>query len=102
MFVSHFGKDEALHLNASIVFEQSYQQIDGDSASLAEYCALISAIADVPILQSLAVTGAIDQFGCVQAIGGVNEKIVSFFELCRYRGLTVSKGSSFRRRMSFN
>tara|TARA_B100001094_G_C18195614_1_gene810631 strand:- start:3410 stop:5155 length:1746 start_codon:yes stop_codon:yes gene_type:complete len=87
-----FGKDEALHLNASIVFEQSYQEIDGDSASLAEYCALISAISEVPIIQSLAVTGAIDQFGMVQAIGGVNEKIMGFFEICRHRGLTGEHG----------
>lgn len=87
-----FGKDAPLHLNANIVFEQSYQEIDGDSASLAEYCCLISAIAEQPILQSLAVTGAIDQFGNVQAIGGVNEKIEGFFNLCQRRGLTGTQG----------
>ena len=87
-----FGKDAPLHLNANIVFEQSYQEIDGDSASLAEYCSLISAIAEKPINQSIAVTGALDQFGHVQAIGGVNEKIEGFYNLCERRGLTGSQG----------
>ncbi len=87
-----FGQDEPLHLSANIVFEQSYQTIDGDSASLAEYCCLISTIADVEVKQSLALTGAIDQFGNVQAIGGINEKIEGFFHLCRYRGLTGEQG----------
>ncbi|MCG9732197.1 AAA family ATPase [Shewanella sp. Isolate13] len=87
-----FGKDAPLHLNANIVFEQSYQEIDGDSASLAEYCCLISAISEKPIKQSLAATGAIDQFGNVQAIGGVNEKIEGFFKLCKRRGLTGQQG----------
>ncbi|WP_119969673.1 AAA family ATPase [Shewanella japonica] len=83
-----FGRDAPLHLNANIVFEQSYQEIDGDSASLAEYCCLMSAIAEQPINQSIAVTGALDQFGNVQAIGGVNEKIEGFYRLCLQRGLT--------------
>ncbi|QYJ91967.1 S16 family serine protease [Shewanella halotolerans] len=87
-----FGKDAPLHLNANIVFEQSYQEIDGDSASLAEYCALMSAIAEQPIEQGIAATGAIDQFGQVQAIGGVNEKIEGFFDLCQRRGLTGTQG----------
>ncbi|MCW3171138.1 S16 family serine protease [Shewanella subflava] len=87
-----FGRDAPLHLNANIVFEQSYQEIDGDSASLAEYCCLMSAIAEQPILQSLALTGALDQFGNVQAIGGVNEKIEGFFNLCARRGLTGEQG----------
>ncbi|CAM3489150.1 S16 family serine protease [Shewanella violacea] len=87
-----FGKDAPLHLNANIVFEQSYQEIDGDSASLAEYCSLISAITEKPINQSIAATGAIDQFGQVQAIGGVNEKIEGFFNLCERRGLTGNQG----------
>ncbi|GLP96011.1 S16 family serine protease [Paraferrimonas sedimenticola] len=87
-----FGKDEPLHLNANIVFEQSYQEIDGDSASLAEYCALISAISEVPVNQELAVTGAIDQFGQVQAIGGVNEKVEGFYRLCQARGLSGQQG----------
>ncbi|EDP99672.1 S16 family serine protease [Shewanella benthica] len=87
-----FGKNAPLHLNANIVFEQSYQEIDGDSASLAEYCSLISAITEKPINQSIAATGAIDQFGQVQAIGGVNEKIEGFFNLCERRGLTGIQG----------
>ncbi|GLS84605.1 S16 family serine protease [Paraferrimonas haliotis] len=87
-----FGKDAPLHLNANIVFEQSYQEIDGDSASLAEYLALISAISDLPIRQELSVTGAIDQFGNVQAIGGLNEKIEGFYRLCQQRGLTGQQG----------
>lgn len=87
-----FGRDAPLHLNANIVFEQSYQEIDGDSASLAEYCCLMSAIAEQPIKQSLAITGALDQFGNVQAIGGVNEKIEGFFNLCERRGLTGEQG----------
>ncbi|WP_137227310.1 AAA family ATPase [Shewanella sp. MEBiC00475] len=87
-----FGRDAPLHLNANIVFEQSYQEIDGDSASLAEYCCLMSAIAEQPIIQSLAVTGALDQFGNVQAIGGVNEKIEGFFNLCQRRGLSGEQG----------
>ncbi|NMH64181.1 S16 family serine protease [Shewanella salipaludis] len=87
-----FGRDAPLHLNANIVFEQSYQEIDGDSASLAEYCCLMSAIAEQPIAQSFGITGALDQFGNVQAIGGVNEKIEGFFSLCQRRGLTGEQG----------
>ncbi|MCL1076875.1 ATP-dependent protease [Parashewanella spongiae] len=87
-----FGRDAPLHLNANIVFEQSYQEIDGDSASVAEFCCLLSAISESPILQNIAVTGALDQFGNVQAIGGVNEKITGFFNLCNRRKLTGSQG----------
>lgn len=87
-----FGRDAPLHLSANIVFEQSYQEIDGDSASLAEYCCLISAITEQPINQGIAITGALDQFGNVQAIGGVNEKIEGFFNLCARRGLTGEQG----------
>jgi lon-related putative ATP-dependent protease len=75
-------------LSASLVFEQSYVGVEGDSASLAELCALLSAIADVPIKQSIAVTGSVNQLGGVQAVGGLNEKIEGFFDLCRERGLT--------------
>ncbi|MCM2681175.1 S16 family serine protease [Echinimonas agarilytica] len=74
-----FGKDAPLHLSANIVFEQSYYEVDGDSASLAELVALMSALARIPVHQSMAVTGAIDQFGYVQAIGGINEKIEGFY-----------------------
>ncbi|WP_169307001.1 S16 family serine protease [Ferrimonas sediminicola] len=87
-----FGRDAPLHLNANIVFEQSYQTIDGDSASLAEYCSLISAITDSPIAQNLALTGAVDQFGNVQAIGGINQKVEGFFRVCHSRGLTGNQG----------
>jgi predicted ATP-dependent protease len=74
------------------VFEQSYGGIDGDSASSAELYALLSAIAEVPILQSLAVTGSVNQLGQVQAIGGVNAKIEGFFDICKARGLTGEQG----------
>ena len=90
---NRYARERPLSLAASLVFEQSYGHIEGDSASLAELCALLSAIADVPILQSLAVTGSIDQLGRVQAIGGVNEKIEGFFDICRGAGpLTGRQG----------
>jgi predicted ATP-dependent protease len=79
-------------LHASLVFEQSYGGVEGDSASIAEVCALISAITDRPIKQSLAVTGSMDQHGTVQAIGGVNEKIEGFFDICFAQGLTGEQG----------
>ncbi|EOV8089577.1 AAA family ATPase [Providencia rettgeri] len=78
--------------SASIVFEQSYGEVDGDSASLAELCALISALSLQPIDQQVAITGAVDQFGYVQPIGGVNEKIEGFFDICEKRGLTGNQG----------
>lgn len=87
-----FATDHPLSLSASIVFEQSYSGVDGDSASTAEACALLSAIADIPLRQSLALTGAIDQRGAVQAVGGVNEKIEGFFDVCKQRGLTGEQG----------
>ena len=89
---ARFTPDQPLSLNASLVFEQSYGGIDGDSASSTELYALLSALAEVPIKQSLAVTGSVNQFGEVQAIGGVNEKIEGFFDLCRTRGLTGDQG----------
>ncbi len=89
---SRFARHKPLSLTASLVFEQSYSPVEGDSASLAELCALLSVLADVPILQSLAVTGSVNQFGEVQAIGGVNEKIEGFFALCLARGLTGDQG----------
>ena len=78
--------------SASIVFEQSYNEVDGDSASLAELCALISALSLKPIDQQIAVTGAVDQFGYVQPIGSINEKIESFFDVCFQRKLTGQQG----------
>jgi predicted ATP-dependent protease len=89
---AHYASDRPLSLSASLVFEQSYGGVDGDSASSAELYALISAIAEVPIDQSLAVTGSVNQYGEVQAIGGVNEKIEGFFDLCMARGLTGRQG----------
>jgi lon-related putative ATP-dependent protease len=79
-------------MSASLVFEQSYGGIDGDSASSAELYALISALAEVPIAQGLAVTGSVNQLGQVQAIGGVNDKIEGFFDICMRRGLTGDQG----------
>ena len=87
-----FGIDRPLSLAASLVFEQSYGGVDGDSASVAEACALLSAIAEVPIDQKFAITGAISQSGQVQAIGGVNEKVEGFFDVCAERGLTPGQG----------
>ncbi len=87
-----YAQEHPLSLGASLVFEQSYGGVDGDSASSAELYALLSAIARVPIAQSLAVTGSVNQSGEVQAIGGVNEKIEGFFDLCKARGLTGDQG----------
>lgn len=70
--------DGSLPFSASIVFEQSYSEVDGDSASLAELCSLVSALSEYPIDQQIAVTGAVDQFGRVQAVGGLNEKLKDF------------------------
>ncbi len=88
----HYASDYPLSLSASLVFEQSYAGIEGDSASLAELCALLSALADLPVRQSLAVTGSVNQHGEVQPIGGVNEKIEGFFDACSAKGLTGAQG----------
>ncbi len=87
-----FGRNGPLSLTASLVFEQSYGGVEGDSASAAELFALLSALSEMPIRQCWAVTGSIDQHGRIQAIGGVNEKIEGFFDLCRTRGLTGQEG----------
>jgi lon-related putative ATP-dependent protease len=87
-----FATDRPLSLAASLVFEQSYSGVEGDSASSAELYALLSAIAEIPIQQSFAVTGSVNQFGEVQVIGGVNEKVEGFFDLCNKRGLTGNQG----------
>lgn len=84
--------DQPLSLSASLVFEQTYGGVEGDSASSAELYALLSALAEAPIKQSMAVTGSVNQYGQVQAIGGVNEKIEGFFDVCRARGLTGEQG----------
>ncbi len=89
---ARYAREKPLSLSASLAFEQSYSGIEGDSASSAELYALLSAIAEAPIKQNFAVTGAINQYGQVQAIGGVNEKIEGFFDICNARGLTGDQG----------
>ncbi len=88
-----YAVNQPLSLSATLVFEQSYGGVDGDSASSAELYALLSALSEVPLRQDLAVTGSVDQFGRVQAIGGANEKIEGFFDVCRQRGLTGTQGA---------
>ncbi|SDR78567.1 Predicted ATP-dependent protease [Halopseudomonas xinjiangensis] len=90
---SRFAQHFPLEISASIALEQSYGYVDGDSASLGEVCALISALSRTPLKQSFAITGSINQFGEVQAVGGVNEKIEGFFRLCQARGLTGEQGA---------
>jgi len=92
LLAARFASERPLSLSASLVFEQSYAGVEGDSASVAEFVALLSAIAEVPVRQALAVTGSVDQFGRAQPIGGVNEKVEGFFDLCRARGLTGDQG----------
>ena len=92
LLANRYARERPLPLAASLVFEQSYGGIEGDSASVAELVALISAIAGIPVRQDLAVTGSLNQHGQVQAIGGVNEKIEGFFDICSARGLSGSQG----------
>ena len=97
MIVSNFigaryAREHPLSLHASLVFEQSYGGIEGDSASIAEVCALISAITQRAIRQDIAITGSMDQYGAAQAIGGVNQKIEGFYDVCRMQGLTGTQG----------
>lgn len=92
LIANRFAKHSPLSLSASIVFEQSYGGVDGDSASSTEYYCLISAISELPIKQNIAVTGSINQFGEIQPIGGVNEKIEGFFDVCNHAGLTGDQG----------
>lgn len=89
---ARYASDSLLSLSATLVFEQSYGGVDGDSASSTELYALLSSISQIPLRQSLAVTGSVNQYGQVQAIGGANEKIEGFFDLCRNRGLTGEQG----------
>lgn len=91
-FGGQYGTVHALSMEASLSFEQLYDDIEGDSASCAELYALISAVSEIPLNQELAVTGAVDQYGHVMTIGGVNEKIAGYFDVCRARGLTGSQG----------
>ncbi|HVV83918.1 MAG TPA: Lon protease family protein, partial [Kofleriaceae bacterium] len=92
LFAGRYAPHQPLSLSATIVFEQSYGPVEGDSASLAELCALVSALSEVPIRQRLAVTGSISQLGEVQPIGGVNEKIEGFHDVCCERGLAGGEG----------
>jgi lon-related putative ATP-dependent protease len=90
---SKFAQDKPLSLNAKLVFEQSYGGVDGDSASSTELYAILSALSGLPIKQSIAVTGSVNQRGEVQAIGGVNEKLEGFFEVCKARGFVGENGA---------
>ena len=89
---ARYAPDQPLSLSASLVFEQSYGAVEGDSASSAELYALLSALSGLPIQQSIAVTGSVNQYGQIQAIGGVNEKIEGFFDLCKRRGRLNGQG----------
>ncbi|MBI2970071.1 MAG: AAA family ATPase [Gammaproteobacteria bacterium] len=89
---ARYARGIPLSVRASVVFEQSYGEVEGDSASLAELCAILSSLADVPIRQCLAVTGSVNQHGRVQPIGGVNEKIEGFFDVCKTTGLKTGHG----------
>lgn len=92
LLADRFGQDRASALHASMTFEQLYGDIDGDSASSTEMYVLLSALADAPIQQQIAVTGSVDQLGNIQPIGGATEKIEGFFDICRLRGLTGGQG----------
>ncbi|NIP31203.1 MAG: hypothetical protein GTO02_15990 [Candidatus Dadabacteria bacterium] len=87
-----FAQEKPLSLSASIGFEQSYEMIDGDSASAAELISLLSSLAEIPIKQNLAITGSVNQKGQIQPIGGVNEKIEGFFDICNEIGITGDQG----------
>ena len=89
---ARFAREVPLAVQANIVFEQSYGGVEGDSASVAEFCALVSSISGIPILQNIAVTGSVNQLGRVQVVGGINEKIEGFFDICNSRGLDHSHG----------
>lgn len=91
-FRETFGQDQPLSFNANLVFEQSYGMVDGDSASCTEIFALLSTLSGLPIKQSIAVTGSLNQKGDVQPIGGVNEKVEGFFDICKLNGLTGNQG----------
>jgi lon-related putative ATP-dependent protease len=90
--LKQYGATAPVSVAASLVFEQSYGMVDGDSASLAELCVLLSAIGEIPLRQDIAVTGSINQHGDVQAVGGVNEKIEGYFRVCKAKGLSGTQG----------
>lgn len=92
-FVRHqFGRYQSLSLTATLAFEQTYDGVEGDSATAAEVCAIVSAISNIPLKQSIGITGSMNQHGDLQAIGGISEKIIGFFTLCQRRGLTGDQG----------
>jgi lon-related putative ATP-dependent protease len=88
----YFAQDKPLSLSASLCFEQSYEEVEGDSASSAELYCLLSSLSGLPLRQDLAVTGSVDQLGKVQAIGGINHKIEGFYRVCKVKGLTGKQG----------
>ncbi len=90
--IGTFGRDQPLAFTASLTFEQSYDEVEGDSASSAELYAILTSLAGLPVRQDIAVTGSVDQFGRIQAVGGVTEKVEGFFDVCRERGLTGTQG----------
>ncbi|HNL86622.1 MAG TPA: ATP-dependent protease, partial [Methanoregulaceae archaeon] len=93
-YLAHkFAQDKPLSLNARLVFEQSYEGVDGDSASSTELYAILSALSEIPLKQNIAVTGSVNQRGEVQAIGGVNQKLEGFFEVCKAKGLSGNQGA---------
>jgi len=89
---SQYAQNKPLVLSASIAFEQSYSGVDGDSASSTEIYAILSSLANLPLRQDIAVTGSVNQHGEIQPIGGVNQKIEGFFDVCNARGLTGKQG----------
>ena len=89
---THYAKNKLLAMSASLAFEQSYGEVNGDSATLAELCVLLSAIAEQPLKQTMAITGSMNQHGEVQAIGGVNDKIEGFFDICKEIEFTGKQG----------
>ncbi len=92
LLAGRYAQDHAFSLAASLAFEQSYGPVEGDSASMGELCALLSALAQVPVQQGIAITGSVNQNGEIQAIGGVNEKIEGFFDICSLSGLNGKQG----------
>ncbi|HEY43787.1 MAG TPA: AAA family ATPase [Anaerolineae bacterium] len=89
---ARYGQKQPLNLSAAVTFEQSYEDIEGDSASAAELFALLSAISEIPLRQDLAITGSVNQHGQIQAVGGINEKIEGFFKACKVKGISGSQG----------
>jgi predicted ATP-dependent protease len=89
---ARYGQKQPLNLSAALTFEQSYDDIEGDSASAAELFALLSAISEIPMRQDIAITGSVNQHGQIQAVGGINEKIEGFFKTCKVKGISGSQG----------